>query len=148
MKSWIARNILKHKKHPVGYLYTGKGTALIALISGMVFAVCFAPVSAQNPAEKDLKKFYHVNCAGCHGTDGSAVDANGKRLKGEDFTDQGWQQDTTDEKMINVIMKGLFFGLAMPGFKDSLTENEARRMVTDIIRKSEKGRVIYRDTEN
>lgn len=123
-----------------------KRAALIILILGMIFTVCFSRAVAQKPAEKDLKKFYQDNCAGCHGADGSAIDANGKKLKGEDFTDKKWQQGTTDEKMVKVIMKGVFFGMAMPGFKDSLTEEEARRMVTDIIRKSKKGQVIFKDT--
>jgi hypothetical protein len=38
--------------------------------------------------------------------------------------------------------------LVMPGFKDTLTEAEVRRMVTDIIRKSKKGRVIASDAES
>ena len=125
-----------------------KRAALIILILGMVFTVCFSTAVAQKSSEKNLKKFYQDNCAGCHGADGSAIDESGKKLKGEDFTDQEWQQSTTDEKMVKVIMKGIFFGMAMPGFKDSLTEEEAQRMVTDIIRKSKKGEVIFKSTEN
>ena len=49
--------------------------------------------------------------------------------------------------MMKTIMKGKFFGLAMPGFKGTLTEDEAQRMVTDIIRKNKKGLVIAPDTE-
>jgi mono/diheme cytochrome c family protein len=114
----------------------------------MLLTICFSRAMAQNPSGKDLKKFYQVKCANCHGADGSAVNANGEKLKGEDFTDQDWQKNTTDEKMVKVIMKGIFFGMAMPGFKDALTEEEAQKMVTEIIRKSKKGQVIYTDGEN
>lgn len=139
MQRMIYRDILKQ----AGYI-----SAYITLILGVVFFLCFARVSAQEPGAKDLRKFYHDNCANCHGADGSAVNPEGKKLKGEDFTDQGWQKSTTDKKMVKAIMKGIFFGMAMPGFKDSLTEKEAQRMVTDIIRKSKKGEVIYRGTDN
>ncbi|MFH1672009.1 MAG: hypothetical protein ABIF87_01065 [Pseudomonadota bacterium] len=44
--------------------------------------------------------------------------------------------------MVKAILKGKFFGLAMPGFKGTLTGDEVQRMVTDIIRKSKKGQVI------
>ncbi|MFC1494045.1 c-type cytochrome [Thermodesulfobacteriota bacterium] len=148
MQRKIVRDILRQAKYIIGCLCTGKRAVLMTLISGIGFSVCFAPVLAQDPIGKDLKKFYQDNCVRCHGSDGSAVNADGEKLKGEDFTDQGWQQSTTDKKMVKVIMKGVFFGMAMPGFKDSLTEEEAQRMVTDIIRKSKKGQVIFTDTDN
>ena len=104
-----------------------------------------APALAQTPAGKDLAGFYQQQCARCHGADGSAVDADGKRLSGQDFTNAQWQRRTSDDQMVKTILKGKFFGLAMPSFKKSLTPEEARQMVTDIIRKSRKGTVIAPD---
>ena len=126
----------------------GHISANITLILGVILFVSFVRVSAQDPGAKDLRKFYHDNCVGCHGADGSAINQEGKKLKGEDFTDPGWQKSTSDKKMVKVIMKGIFFGMAMPGFKDSLTEEEAQQIVTDIIRKSKKGEVIYKAADN
>ncbi|MBI5552705.1 MAG: cytochrome c [Desulfobacterales bacterium] len=113
----------------------GRVAAQVALL--LVF--CSAPVMADG---KDLRAFYMQNCAVCHGPDGSAVDAEGKRLKGRDFTNPEWQRDAQDDQMVKVILKGKFFGLAMPAFKDALTPDEARQMVTEIIRTSKKGQPI------
>ena len=119
----------------------------IALLSVLLLAVYMTPVLAQEPAGKNLKMFYLQNCAKCHGPDGSGVSAEGKKLSGQNLIDPDWQRSTQDDKMMKTIMKGKFFGLAMPGFKGTLTEDEAQRMVTNIIRKSKKGLVIAPDTE-
>ena len=122
-----------------------KHTILSVLTMVFVFGTAFA--FAQGSGEKDLKLFFKQHCVKCHGADGSAHDEKGEKLKGEDFTDQEWQQDTSDEKMVKVIMKGIFFGLAMPSFKDELTKEEAEKLVTEIVRKSKKGKIIAPDTE-
>ncbi len=119
----------------------------IALIFAIAFTLWITPALAQDPKRMDLKEFYQQNCARCHGPDGSAVTADGKKLKGQDFTDQDWQRNTGDEEMVKTILKGLFFGLAMPKFKNALTEEEAHWIVTDIIRNSKKGQVIAPEVE-
>ena len=120
----------------------------LALPIALLFAICAAPVLAQGTAGKDLRVFYQQNCVGCHGLDGSAVSAEGKKLSGQDFTDLDWQRRTRDDKMVKTILKGKFFGWAMPSFKDTLTPDEAQQMVTDIIRKSKKGHVIAPDAKS
>ena len=132
----------------IEHLCGGRWAKKIALIFVMGFAMCIGTVLAQDPARKDLKNFYQQNCAKCHGPDGSAVSADGKRLKGRDFTDQDWQHNARDDSMVQTILKGKFFGLAMPKFKGALTEEEALRIVTDIIRKSKKGQVIAPEVED
>jgi len=114
----------------------------VALLSAMLFAVCAAPVFAQEPVGKDLKMFFQQNCARCHGPDGSAISAEGKKLHGQDLTDPDWQRRSRDDEMVKTILNGKFFGIAMPGFKAILTGDEVQRIVTDIIRKSKKGQVI------
>jgi mono/diheme cytochrome c family protein len=111
----------------------------VMLRVALLLAVCGTPAMADG---KDLRAFYMQNCAVCHGPDGSAVDAEGKRLKGRDFTNPEWQRDARDDQMVKVILKGKFFGLAMPAFKDALTPQEAQQMVTEIIRASKKGQPI------
>lgn len=120
----------------------------LALPIALLFAVCAAPVLVLGTDGKDLRVFYQQNCARCHGPDGSAVSAEGERLGGEDFTDLDWQRRTGDDEMVKTILRGKFFGWVMPGFKDTLTPDEAQRMVTDIIRKSKKGHVIAPDTKS
>ena len=148
MQGQIDRDAFKQPGHMIiEHIRKGRLTRNIPLIFSMVFALCIAPAMAQGPTGKDLKKFYQQSCAKCHGPDGSAVSADGKSLNGQDFTDQDWQRDTADDRMVKAILKGKFFGLAMPRFKDALTEEEAMEMVTNIIRNSKKGQVITPDAE-
>ena len=143
MQRQTERNVLNKSGNVViGNRCPGRWTNIIALIFAIVFALWITPALSQDPKQKDLKEFYQQNCARCHGPDGSAVSADGKKLRGQDFTDQDWQHNTGDEEMVKTILKGKFFGLAMPKFKHELTEEEAQWMATDIIRNSKKGQVI------
>ncbi len=126
---------------------TSRRARSIVSLSALLLAVSMAPVLAQEPVGKDLKGFYQQNCARCHGPDGSAVSAEGEKLRGQDFTDPDWLRGTRDDEMVKTILNGKFFGLLMPSSKGALTMDEARRMVTDIIRKSKKGQVIAPDSE-
>lgn len=121
-------------------------TILPALTAFMTLAIA-SSVPAADPTPKDLRLFYQQNCVGCHGPDGAATTPEGKRLKGEDFTSTGFRKATDDESMAKVILKGKFFGLAMPAFKNALTREEALRMVSEILRKCEKGRIIQPETK-
>ena len=95
------------------------------------------------PSEsKDMRAFYQMHCIGCHGVDGAARSPAGKSLRGQDFTDARWLKGTSDAAMVKAIRKGLFFGWAMPAFKDQLTEEDAQRLVTDVIRQAVKGKPI------
>jgi mono/diheme cytochrome c family protein len=149
MQRPIERDVLNRSGNVmIGYRCPGRWTGNITLIFAIVFALWVAPALAQGPKRTDLKEFYQQNCARCHGPDGSALSADGKKLKGQDFTDKDWQRNTGDEEMVETILKGKFFGLAMPKFKGALTEQEARRIVTDIIRNSKKGQVIAPEVED
>ena len=122
-------------------LYSEKNT-VTALAIIMLLSLCIYPALGQDQKIENIKKFYQDHCVKCHGTDGSAVGEDGKKLKGQDFTDRQWQQDTKDEEMVKIIHKGKFFGLAMPAFNDKLSDEEIQLIVTDIIRKAEKGKTI------
>jgi mono/diheme cytochrome c family protein len=149
MQRPVKRGVMKKSGNVIiGYRCPGRWTNNIVLIFAIVFALWVTAALAQGPERTDLKKFYQQNCVKCHGLDGSAVSAEGKKLKGQDFTDQDWRRNTRDEEMVNTIMKGKFFGLAMPKFKGKLTEEEARWVVTDIIRNSKKGQVIAPEVED
>lgn len=114
-------------------------TAFLAV--GLLRAQTAEPQKAKTQ-EKDLALFYQENCAGCHGADGAGMGADGKKLKGPDLTDAKWLKKTTDEKIAKVILKGKFFGMAMPKYADRLTKAEALRMAADVIRTAKKGQVI------
>lgn len=118
----------------------------ITIMISIIFLIPFIlPAQGQDKKIGDLKKIYQNTCAKCHGPDGSATGEDGKKLKGEDFTDQKWLDATKDDKMVEVILNGKFFGIAMPAYKETLTKEEAQLMVTEIIRKSRKGKIIKSD---
>ncbi len=147
-KSIIDLDIMKQAEDSEIKLPVKRLRALgIVFFSVIIFAVSMTPVLVQAVAEKDLGAFYQLSCASCHGADGSAYSAEGKKLRGLNLTDPDWQRSTSDEKMVKAILKGKFFGLAMPGFKKTLTGEEIQRMVTDIIRNSKKGELIAPDAK-
>ncbi|MBI1752549.1 MAG: cytochrome c [Acidobacteria bacterium] len=103
----------------------------------------------------ELQAFYQQNCARCHGTDGSSRSPEGKRLAGSDFTKAarafrdapGPAADREIQAMARTILKGLFFGITMPGWKDELSPDEATRMVKEVLLQAERGRVIQPENE-
>jgi len=103
-----------------------------------------AGMGAQTPMKSvdELRAFFSQNCVKCHGPDGSAHSAEGKKLGGFDFTDPKKAAKETDADMVKTIRKGIFFGMVMPSFKDRLTEADAALLVKEVLRKAEKGKAI------
>jgi mono/diheme cytochrome c family protein len=103
-----------------------------------------ASLPAQAPVRslKQLKAFFVTQCARCHGPDGSGHSPEGKKLVGIDFTDAAWQARESDAEMVKTIRKGIFFGLVMRPYGKRISEAEALILARDILRQSEKGKVI------
>jgi mono/diheme cytochrome c family protein len=95
----------------------------------------------------ELRAFFAQNCVKCHGLDGSAHSADGKKLGGFDFTDAKKAAGETDADMVKTIRKGIFFGRVMPSFKDQLTEADIALLVKEVLRKAEKGKAITAEPE-
>lgn len=114
------------------------------MVQTVSFLLLGATLGAQTPTKSvdELRAFFAENCVKCHGSDGSAHDANGKKLRGFDFTDAKAAAKESDADMVKTIRKGIFFGLVMPSFKKQLTEEDAGRLVKDVLRKAEKGKPI------
>ena len=101
--------------------------------------------AGDGPASKsvpELQAFFQANCVRCHGIDGSARGADGKKLSGQDFTDLRDMRSKKDVKLALTIRKGIFFGKVMPAFKEQLSEADATLLVAEIVRKAEKGKAI------
>lgn len=81
-----------------------------------------APVSS-GPAE-----IYSAHCARCHGADGRAKTAKGKRVEATDFTSD-WNKDQA--RGIRIITNGKG---EMPAFKKKLTANEIRSVFNYVLR--------------
>jgi mono/diheme cytochrome c family protein len=100
------------------------------------------PAQAPTKSLNELKAFFAANCVKCHGPDGSARSAEGKKLGGRDFTEAERLAKDKDESLAKTIRKGIFFGTVMPAYKDQLSEAEALLMVQGVVRRAEKGKVI------
>jgi mono/diheme cytochrome c family protein len=103
-----------------------------------------AGLAAQVPAKSadELRLFFQQNCVKCHGVDGAAQGADGKKLKGFDFTNAAKMANQTDAELARTIRKGILFGWVMPSFKEQLSEQDADQMVKEILRKAQKGKAI------
>jgi len=86
---------------------------------------------ANSTQSKDLKAFFQRTCATCHGPDGSGRAANGARLFGRNLADAKWQAKQKDSDLVKIILRGKG---AMPGFRAQLSEEEAKVMVSEVIR--------------
>ena len=99
-----------------------------------------ATLSAGDPAKDlpkfqgDLQKYWMDACARCHGVNGNGRDNNGKPLPdaGFDFTDSRKANKKRDSDWVKVTMQGKD---KMPAFKDKMTEADAQKMLTEIVRK-------------
>ncbi|HJV48803.1 MAG TPA: cytochrome c [Geothrix sp.] len=96
--------------------------------AAFLLAIPCLPLSAE---ARDLKAFFQERCAVCHGTDGSGRGPNGVRLGGRSLLDARWLTKQEDADLATSILRGRG---AMPGFRRQLSEAEAHRMISDVIR--------------
>lgn len=76
----------------------------------------------------DPAALYETHCASCHGLDGRAKTAKGKRSGATDLTSE-WDRD--EARGIRIITKGKG---EMPSFKGKLTSQEIREVFGHIIK--------------
>jgi len=92
----------------------------------------FAPVSenrarANEVSPDNAKGIYDARCAKCHGSNGRGRTIRGKLDHARDFTDAGWQNNVSDERLFNSINNGRG---KMPAFKKKLSEQQIDELVT------------------
>jgi mono/diheme cytochrome c family protein len=86
---------------------------------------------ARTTSVHDLRSQYQFSCSRCHGLDGTAKGPGGIRLPGRVLADRKWLAQQKDEALLKSILEGKG---AMPGFKYKLSLEEAKRMLSEIIR--------------
>ena len=104
-----------------------KDLPILGLVLALTAALAFAAPAAEN---------WENSCASCHGADGKAQTKQGKKLKVRDYTDPKVQAEMNDENMLKAILEGVKEDgkTRMKGFKDELSEEEAKELV-EYIRK-------------
>lgn len=105
---------------------------MLAFLLGLGFAgVSIAlqssatPISARTPNPSPT--IYASHCATCHGNDGRARTAKGKRLGATDFTGN-WNRD--EARGIRIITNGKD---EMPSFKKKLSASEIRSVFSYVV---------------
>ena len=100
--------------------------AIATLALAFTSGAAFAATAAEN---------WENSCASCHGADGKAQTKQGKKLKIRDYTDAKVQAELKDEEMVKAILEGVKGDGGkerMKGFKDELSEQEAKDLVAYI----------------
>lgn len=105
----------------------------IPVLAAGVFLACawlFGPSGGHSAARADgssidpgPEDIYAASCAACHGSDGRARTAKGKRAGATDLTRVDWNTDET--RCIRIITNGKG---QMPAFKGKLTPQEIREV--------------------
>ena len=98
--------------------------SVLALLAA-VFAVLFivqatkteGRVIVPTPMPSDAKTTFDAQCAKCHGKDGRARTTRGRLSHARDLTSAGWQNEVSDERLFNSIIKGK--GKNMPAYGKS-----------------------------
>lgn len=80
------------------------------------------------PASDSVAELWRAKCKNCHGEDGRGKTKVGKAQKIDDFSDAGWQQRHSDEKIEKVIRKGIR-GTKMKAYEGKLTDEEIGALV-------------------
>ncbi len=80
---------------------------------------------------RDLKAFYEMRCAVCHGSDGTGRGPGGIRLGARSFADPRALGKATDAELAKAIREGQG---AMPAFGFLLDDAEAARLAREVVR--------------
>lgn len=100
------------------------------LASVVVCGATFAPAAQAQNADADADgaaPLFRRLCQGCHGADGRNARRRANIEGLPDFTDSTWHERRTDVELVTSILEGK--GTGMPGFRDRLSESQAKALV-------------------
>ena len=100
------------------------GICGIALAVWAVSGTVAAPPTP-TPLQQDAKQVYLDKCAVCHGEDGAAQTARGKKLKMKDIRAADVQKQT-QQQWVDAIVKGV--GQDMDAYGKELGEDMSRKL--------------------
>ncbi len=111
--------------------FAGVGAQGVPFCRAIMLGACLSVWAWASPSVHDLEAQYRFACARCHGLDGNALSPAGARLPGRVLADRRWLASRKDEDLLASILKGKG---AMPSFRYKLTEEEAERLLREIVR--------------
>ena len=79
----------------------------------------------------DTEAQYRFACAQCHGLAGTSRSPAGVELPGRVLADRKWMAGQEPQALLRSILEGKG---AMPSFKHKLSPEEARRLLTEVVR--------------
>jgi mono/diheme cytochrome c family protein len=94
---------------------------MVSLAAWSILSAAPAPASPQD----DVKEVYLDKCAVCHGEDGAAQTARGKKLKVKDIRSPEVQK-LTPQQWVDAILKGA--GEDMDGYEKELGADMSRKL--------------------
>jgi cbb3-type cytochrome c oxidase subunit III len=104
-----------------------QATTFIKILGVGSFLLIFGLALQAGPAPDAGGDLFKQKCAMCHGGDGKGYSA----LKTPDFTDPKVQASLTDKQLTDTIKNGKP-GTSMPPFKDSLSDDQIKALISYI----------------
>lgn len=103
-----------------------------AVVFGAVMAVML--VARVSRAADEVERTWKAKCASCHGNDGKAATAQGKKMKVQDMTTAAWKKEFPADKIKAAINDGVKrekdgVKQEMKGYKDKLTPEQVDALV-------------------
>jgi len=99
----------------------------LAAALGILLGILAPSGEANYNNARGAGELYTKYCASCHGKDGRGKTFKGKLTHARDLTDRAWQDDMSDERFFNSIMKGK---KKMPAFSKKMSEQEIDALVS------------------
>jgi hypothetical protein len=117
----VVSSTVDHRRRSMNRRCNVAFVMLTAIVLGA--SIGFSRGDAASVHEKGLgpSEVYAEHCSACHGSDGRAKTAKGRKLSATDFTKRDWNAD--EARGIRIITKGRS---EMPSFKDKLSADEIR----------------------
>ena len=104
------------------------GVFILAAVAYFAAGISFIPANDAIVSASGGAEIYTANCARCHGADGKANTAKGKRVEATDLTSD-WNRD--EARGIRIITNGKG---EMPSFKKKLTAAEIKMVFNYVSR--------------
>ena len=101
------------------------------VLAGLAFGGLLAFGLSVYATEDHPSALYKEYCARCHGDDGKGNTPKGKQLMAQDLSDPEFQEEHSDEDLIEVVTKG---DEDMPAFGKKLTKEQIESLVKKDVR--------------